>query len=246
MRVAGPAAATGASRRAGRRMPVGPSLAGALMSMVVACFAPPASADLMPPDTWKAWRRHIENDRVFDRADQYCRGKAKGVACVVPGLAFEGGGAGRCVTLVSPGPDGGTIDLRCLPSPPDLDRRLPAGPYRIDADLCETLTFDEALPDGGRVEIVAADRPSACVHPGAVADRYCEGRAPSAACTVDLVVDGEPQHAVGVCRPGIEILRAFPKDHRGRAQRPVLTCEPVNRPPEIVWTRTSFWKKLFQ
>lgn len=63
-------------------MRAGPSLAGALLLAVIGGFAPPASADLMPPDTWKAWRRHIENDRVFDRADQYCRGRAKGVACV--------------------------------------------------------------------------------------------------------------------------------------------------------------------
>ena len=70
-----------------------------------------AWADLLSPEVQSAWKRYEQNPKAFDQADQYCVAKKPGAACVIPGSAFEGGGAGICERAVSQGSQ--YISLNC-------------------------------------------------------------------------------------------------------------------------------------
>ena len=186
-------------------------------------------ADLVSPQVQSAWKRYEQNPKAFDQADQYCVAKKPGAACVIPGSAFEGGGAGICERAVSQGSQ--YISLNCNRGERiQIDRQIPDGPFRVDSSLC---------PDAER------NPAHTCSEPALLSDRFCAGGKAGQACMAELSIDGKTSSHAGVCRISVETTRFY---FRGRheGQRPVLACEPASRAPERVYTPVGAWEKFLQ
>jgi hypothetical protein len=201
----------------------------ALATLSMAWAATPCRADLIPPRAAEALTRYQDNPKAFDQADAYCAKKKPGAACSIPGNAFEGGGAGRCERHIEPGSD--TIDLQCQRSERiTIDRRLPAGDFLANAYACA-----QSPRDPGHN----------CSEAPLVPDRFCSGRSAGQACSVELTRDGRNETYAGVCTRG-EQVESFYYQGRRTARRPILSCEPVNKAPERVYTPASSWERLGQ
>lgn len=196
--------------------------------------AGPASADLISPEAARAQQRYEKNPKAFDQADQYCVKKTPDAACTIPGSAFEGGGIGRCERTISK--DSKYISLDCTRSEHiTIDRNIPDGPFRVDSDLCANPNREERDTNPSHI----------CTEPPVVSDRFCAGAQAGHACVVELTRNGKKESHTGVCQQGTEPQRFYLWGHR-QANRPILTCEPVNKIPKRVYTPVSQWKKLRQ
>ncbi len=71
----------------------------------------PAWADLLNPDVREAQERLFSNPQIYDRVDQYCKGKNPKAECEISGTVWEGGGKGVCVNRYSQTEN--SIDLSC-------------------------------------------------------------------------------------------------------------------------------------
>ncbi len=71
----------------------------------------PAWADLINEDVREAQERLFSNPQIYDRVDQYCKGKNPESACEISGTVWEGGGKGVCVNRYSQTEK--SIDLFC-------------------------------------------------------------------------------------------------------------------------------------
>lgn len=204
--------------------------------MLGACL--PAGADLIPPEAAPAALRLHKNPKAFDRVDNFCKRKRVGDACSIPGGAFAGGGEGMCrndlnrTTL--------TIDLSCVrEGQVTIDRKLPAGGFVNDSELCS---------DAARS--AAGDDPSS--HPEwnctptvpTAADQFCTGKAIGSACTVELTYQGRREQHQGVCSQVFETEHFYYQGRR-TATRQVIRCDPATVTPRS-YAPATWWQKLTQ
>lgn len=191
----------------------------------------PAWADLVPPGAMEARERFAKHKDLFDRTDQFCRKKAIGAACEIPGTAFEGGGKGVCQRDL---PDRASeIDLRCtLTNPPVIDRSVPNGPYRKDSQRCD-----------GTPENPGEDEGFSCIDPPPVSDRFCAGHKPNDSCTAVFTVAAKEQREVGRCGMTIEEYKYYQYGYR-RATRRVSKCLPKLPAPVSTFSRVPLTSKL--
>lgn len=205
------------------------------LALLSAAVGSAARADVIPPQVQQAEQRLRDNPRSFDRADQFCAKRSVGAACLLPGDALAGGGAGVCRNALD-----GTrtqIDLSCeRRATVTIDRGLPAGGFTLPAHVC------------GDAEgaAVARSRGYSCTRPAETPqDRFCAGRRVGAACEATLSVDGKPVVNAGVCARVTESAPRFYFRGWQTAQREVLQCvsaKPVVRDHKPV----SWWRKVRQ
>ncbi len=192
-----------------------------------------ASADVMPPETIKAWMRLKEHPNLYDRVESLCQGKKPKDACTIPGSLLSGGGAGTCKNLVNN--ETLTIDLSCeLNERPWIDRQLPDGEtgFVHDKDLC--------------AQGVGADAPfSLNCAPLATppTDRFCAGKTEGSPCTAIIGSGNLYPPQAGTCERFTEKKGIY---YQGRRimTREVIECRAPALPPKQ-YTPVSWWQKLF-
>ena len=198
--------------------------------LLLALLAAGVWADVVPfiPG---ALERFEKNKDLYDRADQFCQGKAVAAACDIPGSAFEGGGKGICERNLVPST--GKIDLHCvLVIPTVIERRIPEGPFRSDPGECKDTV--KLFPD----------QPLDCIDPPPVNDRFCTGRKENESCTATLRVGSKESNEVGRCAMTVEKMSYY---HYGRrfGTRRVLQCMPLRPTPATEFKNVSLTQKLW-
>jgi hypothetical protein len=186
-------------------------------------------ADLVAPQVADAWRRHESNPKAFDQTDQYCHDLKSGSACVIPGTAFEGGGAGLCAPSVSDKSQ--YISLVCnLRDRIEIDHQIPDGPFRVNESVC---LGDQQNPK------------YTCSEPPLRRDRFCTKAQSGQSCIAEILINGKKSSQSGTCQVS-EQLHSFYFRGQQTARRQVLMCAPVKPAPARVFTPVSQWKKLLQ
>lgn len=204
----------------------------------------PVSADVMPLEVREAQDRLYANPMVYDRVDDFCKGKKPGASCLITGTTFSGGGEGMCTNLVNRSQSPITIDLSCVRiSETRIDRKLPSDGFVVDMDLCQKeekeCKFGKKVSDGTECRIHWNCKP---VTP-TPSDQFCKGRAIGSPCTVELTYRSNDELHAGVCTEVVETAN-FYYDRRRTATRQVIRCEP---PPMAARTYTpvNWHQKLF-
>lgn len=194
-----------------------------VLTAVLAGMACVAAADVLPPGYARAQERFAKT-QAYDRTDQYCAGKAADAACVIPGNAFEGGGAGICARRLPRGEV--QIDLLCELRPePVLERDLPRGKFKASAATCEHMN----RPGTNRGPLEASDL--VCEDLTPVHDRFCRDKKTGEPCQAELRVGSGVQSFAGVCRQTTQI-RGYYMQGNHLAERRVVQCEPANPTPQ--------------
>ncbi|MOA63353.1 hypothetical protein D3C78_1890500 [compost metagenome] len=78
-----------------------------------------------------------------------------------------------------------------------------------------------------------------------VSDRFCQGRVPGDACTVEAVVGNAIEHPAGICKRTEESVDAYYRGRRTLTRVQVL-CVSERSPAPSPLTPVSAWRKLFQ
>ncbi|MES3025973.1 MAG: hypothetical protein V4857_30700 [Pseudomonadota bacterium] len=208
------------------------------LAMLAMCVPNFCRADLISPQVQAAQERLRANPNTFDRFDTYCAGKRPGALCTIAGNTFAGGGKGVCTNAINESKS--SIDLSCVRSERvEIDRKLPAGGFVHDADLCARQATIIATEDGQE------NRRWNCTpeHP-APADRFCRGKAVGSACTAELSREGSMEKHAGVCTAATETENFY---YQGRrlAKREVIKCEP-GQPAKHIYAPASWRQKLFR
>lgn len=197
-----------------------------------------AAADLLPPGAVRLMERFSSNPGAYDRTDAFCLDREIEGACVIPGPAFEGGGAGKCKRVMNRNEN--FIDLICAHQhSPRVERALAPGPSQPDAGLCSSLTRNES----GRQTMAALGL--VCETPPPVSDRFCQGMTPGQSCVAEVRIGDQVERATGICKSELE-KRSFYLYGGQVATRPVVMCQPVNQREELPMKPVSSWRKLIQ
>lgn len=192
-----------------------------------------ASADVMPPETIKAWMRLKEHPNVYDRVESLCQGKKPKDACTIPGSAFSGGGAGTCKNEVNN--ETLTIDLNCVLNDRIwVDRQLPDGEtgFVHDPQLC-------AQGNNPDLPFKLSCTPLATPP----ADRFCTGKAVGSPCTAILGNGGQYPPQEGTCERFTE-RKGFYYLGKRVMTREVIQCQPPALAPKV-FIPVGWWQKLF-
>ena len=193
---------------------------GAMLYQVL-CLAP-AQADLLPPGDFLLRERMKAEPGFYDEADQFCRTKAVGAPCSLPGHAFDGGGDGRCERRLEA--RGRHAQLICSVKPAyTIDRQLPASPYQFSPTACWAWTHDKGFRE--RMAYLNAR----CEPAPVAADRFCKGKQANEACKAEITLQGRQEQRPGRCESDME---RFDVDPPRVMSRPRLLCQsasPVQR-----------------
>ena len=178
-------------------------------------------------------KRLAEHPNAVDRADAFCDGRPAGATCVVPGSAFDGGGAGVCMRKANLVDE--RIDETCEPRvTPVINRGLPSGPWQPEASFCARRPYG---PDSMAV------LEWQCEPPVEVFDRFCSAASVGDRCVVEGALGGAAARFEGVCTKHVE---SKAEESIGvLLSRPVVTCESVHPSPRDLITY-GVWRKLFQ
>ena len=194
-----------------------------------------AMADLIPPQAEAAAKRLQDRPRSFDRADNFCLNKKPGAACTIAGSHLAEGGEGVCDNRINTSL--GSIDLVCLRTAEvEIDRGLPEGGFVADKVLCDPA--DRLAWEGKQPWNCKPLQPRP-------ADRFCQGKAVGASCTVSLRYQGQPEQHEGICRTVTEEQRYYYAGNRVRS-REVIRCESAEEPAQRSWHDATWWQKLWQ
>lgn len=173
------------------------------------CVWLPAHAEI-PPDALKQARaRLVADPTLYDRVDNFCRGRQVREACSLPGSVFGGGGDGTCKRMFNHDHNTGitTIDLSCQrDAKVEIDRQLPTGGFAYDPARCKMM------------HSLTACRP---LDPMA-SDQFCREKRPGQSCTAELTHEGKPEQHKGVCVQTVEYQGYGIR----RASRDVILCRP--------------------
>lgn len=211
--------------------------------LLAACCAAavylPAYADVLPPQALDAATRLKDNPNAYDRVDNFCNGKKKGDACMLPGNLFEGGGEGTCVNEINRSTY--VLEMSCQrPGSVYLDRKLPEEGFVHDEGLCRQQAQEQAAAGGASVPSRWNCKPLDPMP----ADRFCQGKAVGNACSVELRYQGKFSQADGTCQQVTE-KQGFYYQGRRLMTRDVIRCEPL-RTVTRTYTPATWWQKLTQ
>lgn len=195
-------------------------------------------ADLLPPQAAGMAERYQNNPRTYDRADQWCNGKAVADSCQIPGNAFEGGGSGTCDRMINRSEY--LIDLICVVAPsPRIHRQMPDSGWNADTQLCELATRSQSTAQA------LSSQSWGCEKPVEIPDQFCKTLTNGQACTAELSMDEQKQSYSGVCRSEVQTKRGYYQGGR-TLTRSILLCQPVTPVPSTTLTPVSAWRKLIQ
>ncbi len=135
-----------------------------------------ASADLITPySTNDHYQQRFDETQIVDETDQWCQGKNKDEACIMPLTAFEDGGNGLCRRMKNDLRE--TIQLTCVTEP------------RLELNQTVTPEFDVSPETCPGLEDIKSPReqglPLSCKwRKQRATDQSCLKKAAGAACTV--------------------------------------------------------------
>lgn len=189
--------------------------------LIMLCLAP-AHADLLPPGDFLLRERMKAELGFYDEADQFCRAKAVGAPCSLPGHAFDGGGDGRCERRLEA--RGHHAQLICTLKPAyTIDRQLPKSPYQFSPTACWAWTHDKAFRE--RMAYLNAR----CEPAPVAADRFCKGKQANEACTAEITFQGRQEQRPGRCELDMERFDIAPPRVMVRPRLLCQSATPVQR-----------------